>query len=174
MKGNEKLHGQTSCSLKHRQLAERRSCCVVEQTSKADASNSFSVTLCDPAAPLFLHMHTDHTNHVWCALAHPLTHTSTHTVQPLHSTFMLLHHLNSLLLSWLLRSGILLPSKSTYPAASHSITVRNLSQLSWPLISESLKPGHPPTPAPLTPYSSPQVGHLWKRSTVCLLLKLAL
>ena len=80
MKGNEKLHGQTSCSLKHRQLAERRSCCVVEQTSKAAASNSFSVTLCDPAAPLFLHMHTDHTNHVWCALAHPLTHSAAFTL----------------------------------------------------------------------------------------------
>lgn len=37
----------------------KRSCCVVGQTSKAKASNSFSVTLGHPAALLFLHMYTD-------------------------------------------------------------------------------------------------------------------
>lgn len=55
MHRNVVCHHTTSNPTAHR----KRACCVAGETSKAKASDSFSVTLGDPAALHFLHMYTE-------------------------------------------------------------------------------------------------------------------
>lgn len=129
------------------QQPHRESRCEIGQTSKAKASNSFSVTLGDPAALCFLHMYTENpmflkTHECILMRKHSLLHWSGATV----------HFLNYLLLSCSLRrrnefaSTGSLPSTRTQCYCWESVTVVLTFKL-WVTLSHRHhpNPGQPPT-----------------------------
>lgn len=126
---------------------QRRSRCDVGQTSKAKASNSFSVTLGDPAALRFLHMYTENPMFL-----------KTHECILMRKRFLMhwsgatVHFLNYLLLSRSLRSRdefastVSLPSPRTQCYSWESVTVVLTFKL-WVIRSHRHHPdpGQPPT-----------------------------
>jgi len=102
----------------------RRSCCVVGQTSKAEASNSFSVTLGDPAALRFLHMYTDKLIFL----------TNAHLSKLLSCGCTVISHPCSPPKISVVGAFNSVP-QSVDSATRHCLKAgdRNLSQLSWPL-----------------------------------------
>lgn len=95
---------------------QRRSRCDVGQTSKAKASNSFSVTLGDPAALCFLHMYTENPMFL-----------KTHECIPMRKHFLMhwsgatVHFLNYLLLSCSLSSRNEFASTVSLPSPPYTM-----------------------------------------------------